>query len=137
MKTILIGVLLLMPTYLFAAGSRPIEVEQLVKTIASWDGSKLPSYGKGQAEVTIFKITIPVGGEVPWHIHPTINAGFIIVGRLTVFTDAGEKHELMAGDTIVEVVGKAHRGINSGVVPVELIVFYAGVEGKPLTIEVD
>jgi quercetin dioxygenase-like cupin family protein len=137
MKTILIGIFLLLPSYLFAAGSQLIEVEQLVKTITSWDGSELPSYSEGQAEVTILRITIPVGGEVPWHIHPTINAGFIIAGRLTVFTEAGEKRELIAGDAIVEVIGKAHRGINSGMVPVELIVFYAGVEGKPLTIEVD
>ena len=81
MKTILIGIFLLLPTYLFAAGSQLIEVEQLVKTITSWDGSELPSYSEGQAEVTILRITIPVGGEVPWHIHPTINTGFIIANK--------------------------------------------------------
>ena len=71
--------------------------------------------------------------ELPWHVHPIINAGVMIKGKLTVITKDGEEHELSVGDTIVEVIGKIHRGINKGSIPAEIIVFYAGVTETPLT----
>ena len=46
-----------------------------------------------------------------------------------------ETLHLKAGDSIVEVVGRWHYGKNEGSEPAEIIVFYAGVQDKPITIE--
>jgi quercetin dioxygenase-like cupin family protein len=137
MKKVLILVFIAFPSYLVAVDSQPVSVEELVKTTMSWDGSALPSYKEGQPEITILKITVQPNVELPWHTHPTINAGVMVKGKLTVITKGGEKHELVAGDTIVEVIGKVHRGINSGSEPAEIIVFYAGVVKTPLTIKTE
>ena len=107
----------------------------LVKSTHSWDGSQLPSYPEGQPEVTILKITIPAGAKLPLHQHPYINAGVLTKGELTVVTKTGETLTITAGDAIVEIVNKWHFGENSGDVSAEIIVFYAGIIGQPITIE--
>lgn len=61
----------------------------------------------------------------------------MIKGKLTVLTKSGETLELEAGDTIIEVIGEIHRGINNGSEPAEIIVFYAGIAKTPLSINVD
>lgn len=113
----------------------PIISDTLVKSIHSWDGSRLPSYPKGQPEITILNITIPVGAKIPLHQHPYINAGVLTKGELTVLTKTGEKLIMTAGDPIVELVNKWHSGENSGNVPAEIIVFYAGIKGQPIVIK--
>lgn len=42
---------------------------------------------------------------------------------------------LTAGDSIVELVNKWHYGKNEGYEPAEIVVFYAGVKGMPITIK--
>ncbi len=118
-----------------ATESKPVTVEVLAKSTTSWDGSVLPSYPKGKPEVTILKIDIAPGVKLPLHEHPVINAGYLVSGELTVVTQDGEVLELKAGDTLVEVINKWHYGINKGDVTAEIVVFYAGVEGEPLTIK--
>ena len=97
----------------------------------------MPPYKAGQPEITILKITVQPNAELPWHTHPIINAGVMVKGKLTVVTQAGETRELLAGDAIVEVIGKIHRGINNGTEAAEIIVFYAGVIETPLTIKAE
>jgi quercetin dioxygenase-like cupin family protein len=109
--------------------------DTLIKSTHSWDGSQLPSYPEGQPEVTILRITIPVGAKLPLHQHPYINAGVLIKGELTALTKKGEKLIMIAGEPIVEVVNKWHFGTNSGNVPAEIIVFYAGIKGEPITVK--
>lgn len=106
----------------------------LAKTVASWDGTRLPAYPQGQPEVTILKISVPPGVKLPVHYHPVINAGVMTAGELTVVTEKGQTNRLVAGDAIVEVVGTLHYGINEGRVPAEILVFYAGVENGNITI---
>ncbi len=137
MKNLLIIIFIAFSNNLVALESQPVTVEKLVQTTKSWNGSELPAYKPGQPEVTILKITVMPNVELPWHTHPTINAGVMIKGKLTVITKSGEENELVAGDAIVEVTGKIHRGVNNGDVPVEIIVFYAGVVDTPLTIKVE
>ncbi len=109
--------------------------ETLIKSSHSWDGTQLPLYPEGQPEVTILKITIPAGAKIPFHQHPFINAGVLIKGELTVLTKKGEKLIMTAGDPIVEIVNKWHFGKSSGKVPAEIIVFYAGIKGQPITVK--
>jgi quercetin dioxygenase-like cupin family protein len=64
-----------------------------------------------------------------------INAGVLINGELTVVTEDGSTLHLKAGNTIVEVVKKWHYGKNEGNEPAEIIVFYAGIQGIPISIK--
>jgi quercetin dioxygenase-like cupin family protein len=126
----------LFPSLVFAEQiETSIVSDVLVKSTRSWDGSQLPKYPEGQPEVTILKITIPAGATIPLHQHPYINAGVLIKGELTVLTQTGDKLIMTAGDQIVEVVNKWHKGQNSGDIPAEIIVFYAGIEGQPITVK--
>ena len=109
-------------------------VNELVKSTRSWDAELLPSYPQGQPEITILRISIPAGAQLNTHSHPVINAGVLINGELTVITKDGKMLQLKAGDPIVELVNTLHYGINRGNVPAEIIVFYAGVLGKPITV---
>lgn len=117
-----------------SADAKPIQVETLLKTTQSWDGSVLPSYAEGQPEVTILRITIAPGTALPEHQHPCMNAGVLLRGRLVVTLEGGKTLELEAGDSIAEVVGQWHYGRNPGDEPAEILVVYAGIEGQPVTV---
>lgn len=110
-------------------------VEELAKTTLSWDGNKLPSYATGTPEITILKITIEPHQKLALHTHPVINAGVLLTGELTVITENEDVLNLKAGEALVEVVNTWHYGINKGDEPAEILVFYAGVEGEPITIK--
>ena len=110
------------------------EVLTLAETTKSWDGAELPKYLEGNPKVTILKITIPPKTDLAMHEHLVINAGVLIKGELTVITEDNEVLHMKAGDPIVEVVKTWHYGKNEGDEPAEIIVFYAGVEGVPITV---
>jgi quercetin dioxygenase-like cupin family protein len=112
-----------------------IVVETLVKSSKSWNGEALPDYPQGKPEVTILRIKIPAGAKLEMHEHPIINAGVLLKGELTVVTEDKKTLHLKAGDSIVEVVNKVHYGKNEGAQAAEIIVFYAGVVDKPITIK--
>lgn len=131
--TIFIISLLLSPAFAHEDNGTDIQVETLVKSTKSWDGSLLPEYSKGQPEVTILKITVAPGVKLPWHQHPVINAGVLVKGELTVTTKSGEKLHMKAGDSIIEVVDKWHYGESGSKEAAEIIVFYAGIVNQPVT----
>lgn len=112
-----------------------VTVDVLAKTTSSWNGETLPTYLQGQPEVTILKIVIPPKVQLPLHQHPIINAGVLLKGELTVITKDKKTLHLKAEDPIVEVVNIWHYGINQGNDPAEIIVFYAGIQDKPITIK--
>jgi quercetin dioxygenase-like cupin family protein len=110
------------------------EVITLAKTSNSWNGDKLPKYLDGEPEITILKIIIPPKTKLDLHKHPEINAGVVLKGELTVISETQDTLYLKAGESIVELVNKWHFGRNDSTKPVELIVFYAGVKGTPITV---
>ncbi|SDU09480.1 cupin domain-containing protein [Desulfobacula phenolica] len=125
----------LLSSHVWAQEGNVVKVDLLARTSSSWDGQILPDYKAGKPEVTILKITIPPKAELPLHEHPVINAGVLLKGELTVETEDKKRLHLKAGDSIVEVVNKLHYGKNEGNEPAEIIVFYAGIQGKPITIK--
>lgn len=110
-----------------------IETQVLAKTTNSWDGNTLPEYPSGQSEITVLRIKIPPGAKLPLHLHPVINAGFLVSGELTVITEKGDKLNLRAGEAIVEVVDTWHYGYNEGDQTAEIVVFYAGAYGMAIS----
>lgn len=114
---------------------KKIQMSVMVKTTKSWDGSTLPHYAQGQPEVTILKVIIPPKTTLKWHKHPYINAAVMLEGELNVFSKDGDSLKIGKGQSFVELVEKYHYGRNEGSTNAELIVFYAGIEGQPITLE--
>ena len=79
-------------------------MEVLAKSGASWNGAALPAYPTTAPEITVVRITIPPHHALPLHKHPIINAGYLVSGAITVVAESGEKHEVRAGDALIELV---------------------------------
>ncbi len=137
MKTVLFGICLILSltSNAWARDVNSVNVDVLAKTSSSWDGKALPNYAKGKPEITVLRITFPPKVQLSLHKHPVINAGVLLKGELTVVTEDKKTLHLKAGDPIVEVVNTWHYGKNEGNEPAEIIVFYAGIQGMPITIE--
>lgn len=137
MKTVLFGICLILSltSNVWARDVNSVNVDVLAKTSSSWDGRALPNYAKGKPEITVIRITFPPKIQLPLHKHPVINAGVLLKGELTVVTEDKKTLHLKAGDSIVEVVNTWHYGKNEGNEPAEIVIFYAGIQGTPITIE--
>jgi quercetin dioxygenase-like cupin family protein len=122
------------PGPVYAVDAAGVQVETLVRSGASWDGQTLPAYPEDRPEITILRIRIPPGTQLPLHKHPVINAGVLLGGTLTVVAKNGQTLRLNAGDALVELVDSWHYGRNDGDVPAEIVVFYAGVKNAPITL---
>ena len=82
----------------------------------------------------MLRITIPPNTALHRHHHPVISVGYVLAGNLTIEKrDTGERTVLHAGQTLAETVQATHRGFTTDK-PVELVVFYAGQVGTPITI---
>ena len=115
--------------------SNELKVEKLAESVTSWNGDTLPDYLPGQPKVTVLRINIPPHYKLEWHKHPVINAGVVLNGELTVISEKNDTLYLKPNDALVELVNTYHYGINEGDEPVDIIVFYAGNDGVPVTIK--
>ncbi len=134
MLKIIIPLLLWMPLVALATDEGKPKVTPLVKTTTSWDGKQIV-YPVGQAEITGLLIEIAPGKQTNWHLHPYPSFAFILEGSLEVILKDGQVKHLQAGDPLVEVVNTPHNGRNTGKTPLKIMVFYAGIAGKKLTLE--
>ena len=63
-----------------------------------------------------------------------ISVAYVLSGELTVEKKAtGERSTLHTGQTLAETIQTTHRGFTANE-PVELVVFYAGQVGVPITV---
>lgn len=108
----------------------PIQIETLIQTTSSWDGTPYKAYPAGQPQITVLKYTIAPHTTMKWHTHPMPNAGYILSGELTVEKKDGTKKHFVAGQVVAETVDSVHRGI-TGDEPVVILVFYPGTPGMP------
>ena len=113
--------------------SSKIQIETVLQTASSWDGTPYKAYPAGQPKISVLKITIPPLTKMKWHSHPFPNAGYILSGDLTVEKRDGTTKHFVAGEAIAETVNSVHRGV-TGEAGVVLIVFYAGNAELPLSI---
>jgi len=139
LKTVTAAALILFsPCFAFAQSthSAGVEVETLLQTEKSWDGTQYQAYPTGTPELSVLKIVIAPNTALAWHEHPIPNAAYIEKGELTVEKKStGEKRQLKKGDVLPEMVDSAHRGY-TGKEGATLIVFYAGKKGVPLSVPV-
>lgn len=110
------------------------KLDQILQTTQSWDGQNYQGYPTGQLQLTVLRITIPPNTALHWHEHPVISVAYVLSGNLTIEKrDTGERTIVHAGQTVAETVQTTHRGFTTDE-PVELVVFYAGQVGLPITI---
>jgi len=135
MRTIILAsFFLLLSSSAFPQDSSPIKTEVLLQSTSTWDSTLFQPYPEGQPEITISRITIQPGAQLPVHTHPNPLGGVILSGELTVYKEDGTSHTFQSGDPILEVVNTKHYGKNTGEEPTVLIAFYIGVVDVPLTI---
>jgi len=111
------------------------EKEVLLKTTSTWDNTEYKKLTIKKPEVTVLKIIINTGEVLPIHKHDLINAAYVKKGTLTVVSEKRKEITLCEGEVLPELVGIYHYGKNTGKEPVELIVFYIGEKGTPLSVE--
>ena len=110
-----------------------VQIETLLQSDSSWDGTPYTAYPQGAPQLTVLKMTIPPHSSLPWHTHPMPNAAYVVSGELTVEKkENGQKKILTPGQVLPEMVDALHRG-TTGDQPVVLIVFYAGTKDMPLS----
>ncbi|HAW64473.1 MAG TPA: cupin domain-containing protein [Alistipes sp.] len=114
-------------------GGRVLRSVVVADAATSWDGVCLPAYPAGAPRLSVVRFTVEPRARLPLHRHPVINAGMVLQGELTVVAAGGEERTFRAGEGIVEVVDRVHYGENRGSEPLELVMFYAGAEGLPLS----
>lgn len=133
-KIIKLAIFFLIAILCIANVSYSAEKQVILQTTSTWDNAKYKKLKIKNPEVTVLKIIINIGEELPIHRHDLVNVAYVKKGTLTVVTDKGEKITLHEGDALPELVGKYHYGKSEGNEPVELIVFYIGEKGTPLSV---
>ena len=121
--------LVLVSVNVYAADS-----EKVIQTTVHWDGQSIKPIHLDHPQVTILRITIPVGEKLPMHKHPILNVGYLTKGELTVRSEKGGVLILKPGDPIVELVNEWHYGESTGSEDAEIVVTYVGDTDDDLSI---
>jgi len=107
----------------------------ILKTDTTTAGQKVSAFFSSPSEITGLKVTIPPGKETGWHKHTVPGMAYILKGTLTVETETGKKFEFKEGESFAEVIDMYHNGRNNGEDTVQLIAYFIGQKGKPITIK--
>jgi quercetin dioxygenase-like cupin family protein len=105
----------------------------LLDTGTTWNAAPIHYQCPVRPQVTAMKVEIPAGEATPWHTHPVGNYAYVISGTLQLELADGTTHIFQAGEAFAEVVNTVHRGRAVGSEPVQLVVFYTGEQGKPVS----
>ncbi len=133
-KTIKLAIIFFLMILCTTNLSYSAEKEVLLNTTSTWDNAEYKKLKIKTPEVTVLKIIINVGEELPMHRHDLVNIAYVKRGTLTVITDDNKEITLHEGEVLPELIGKYHYGKNTGNEPVELVVFYIGEKGTPLSV---
>lgn len=109
----------------------------LAKTTVTANGQKILYPSTDRAEVTAMTVELAPGAETGWHKHPVPVYAYVVSGNLSVALEDGRELSYSAGDAVIEVFNVMHNGKNRGSKPVNLAVFYLGVEGAPSVIKAE
>jgi len=133
-KTIKLVIIFIMMILCATNLSYASQKDVLLKTTSTWDNTEYKKLKIRKPEVTVLKIVINVNEELPMHKHDLVNIAYVKKGTLTVVTENNQEITLHEGEVLPELIGKYHYGKNTGNEPVELVVFYIGEKGTPLSV---
>jgi len=109
--------------------------EILLQTTSTWNKKEFKELQLKKPEVTVLNINIGIGEKLSVHKHDLINIAYVKKGTLTVTTDNNRQVIVHEGECLSELIGEYHYGKNDGDEPVELVVFYIGEKGTPLSVD--
>ena len=112
----------------------PVVIETLVSATESWNGDAY-SYPEGQAQMTLLRITAPVGFRTPVHTHLHPGVSYIVKGKIECVVTAANTKVFSTGDSFATTFGNTpHYCQNIGKEAAVILVTNAGVSGQPVTI---
>ena len=106
-------------------------VKRIISTSETALGNKIV-YPAGEAKVTAFEFTVPVGAPVPAHTHSFPILLMIQQGEVTLDYGDGKSKVYRPGDAFIEDVGVVQTATNTGDVPIKALVVAIGVEGQKI-----
>ena len=113
--------------------TKPV-IETLISASESWNGD-LYSYPQGQAQMTLLRITAPVGFRTPVHTHPQPGVAYVAQGTLYCVVTADKTKVFSSGDSFATTYGDTpHYCESVGNETTVVFVAYAGVEGQQVTV---
>ncbi len=116
--------------------SQPV-IETITSSTKSWNGDNY-IYPKGQAKMTLIRMTVPAGFRTPVHFHPQPGVAYVIKGLIECVVTANKTLIVGQGESFATTFGDtAHYCENIGSDESLIIVAYAGVEDQPVTITTD
>ncbi len=96
------------------------------------------SYPTGApAKVTSGIMTLQPGEETGWHIHDVPLFGYMLDGEITVDYGTRGTRVYRKGDALMEAIGTAHNGRNSGTGVARLLTVFMGAGNVPDTVMVE
>jgi len=119
-----------------AKADEAVTTQTLLQTTRTNIGQPIRYPHGGVPEITTMIVTIPPGGATVLHRHPVPIVGYILEGQLEVRAAGGKVNRYKPGDTVIEAIGVAHRGVNVGRVPVRILVTVIGVKGQAYAVPV-
>jgi len=82
--------------------------------------------------LSVRTVTLPPGGEIPWHRHPGTEMSIVTSGAVTVVREgACEPVVYQTGDAVYIPDEVPHAARNEGTVPLQLVVTYLLTAGPP------
>lgn len=79
-------------------------------------------------------VTMEPGQSTGWHRHDAAQFAYLLRGELTVDYGPDGTRFYRAGDALVEALGTAHNGTNTGDKPVRILAVSIGAEGVANTL---
>jgi len=123
--------LLILSTSVWAQDYKNVEVNKVLVSSVTSNGTPLKYLQTAQPEVTVLVVRVPPGGSTGWHQHPVPVYAYMLEGTLNVEIKGGQTSIFKKGDAILEVMNTPHNGYNSGSETASLVVFYTGAVGVP------
>ena len=108
-------------------------IEMLLKTDTTSIGQKINYPQFTNDEVTVVKVTIGPGDSTGWHVHNFPVFAYVLKGKLTLKLKNGKITEYSQNSCFAEVINTYHNGLNNGKENLELIAFFMGEKGRPLS----
>jgi quercetin dioxygenase-like cupin family protein len=134
-QTILFILFIFICVGLTAQYKEDVIIEKLMQTDTTALGQKITYPQFANDEVTICKVTIPVGKSTGWHKHQIPVFAYIMKGTLTVKQENGKTNIYPQNSTVSEIFNTFHNGFNEGNEEVVLIAVYLGGKDVPLSVK--
>ncbi len=116
-----------------SANVEPVVVETLISATESWSGGSY-EYPKGQAQMTLQRITAQPGFKTPLHFHSQPGIAYVVQGNLSCQTLNGKALQVGPGESFATPQDSVHFCESVGDQAALVFVASAGIKGQQLTL---